>query len=127
MSLAHAYAQVIREQEGGSSTSGFADKLVSLMRYRGHLSLLPLIVRILEREPVNSAMPVITTASEKAQKEFASAIEKDLTTLGGTLRGSTHVVDPRSVGGYSVRVGSRTIDRSFRTALVSLYQNTTRA
>lgn len=126
MSLAHAYAATIRASGEKASSKTFVDKLVSFMRARGHLSLLPEIVRILEREPAAVSVPVVTVADKDSFTKFRSEIKDALAALGTESATVREVVDPRAVGGYSVRAGSRIVDTTFRSALVNLYQNTIR-
>ncbi len=121
MSLANAYAQVIREIPEGKA-SAFVPRLFAFMKSRGHLSLLPQVLRILERQPADASVPMVVVAKESDVKKFSSAIRETLAKLAPEEKTHRTIVDPRAVGGYSVRAGSRTIDRSFRSALVSLYR-----
>lgn len=123
MSLAGAYASIIRDVEKRSEGKGFTEKLLSLMRTRGHLSLLPSIVKILENEPIEATV-TLTVAHEADLKNFASEIKQALTELHGEGESQKIIVDPRAVGGYAIRSGSKIIDNTYRTALVSLYQKT---
>ncbi|MES2135132.1 MAG: F0F1 ATP synthase subunit delta [Patescibacteria group bacterium] len=123
MSLANAYASVIKETPTELHTAEFVGKLLSFMRVRGHLSLLSEVVRILEKEPTRSGV-VVTVADDAGLKEFASEIKSALGTLGADTKSYRTTIDARAVGGYSVRAGSKIIDNTFRTALVSLYQRT---
>lgn len=124
MSLAHAYAATIRDS--GKPPKAFADQLIAFMRARGHLSLLPEIVRILEREPAVEGVPVVTVATKASLETLSREIKDALAALDKKGEEVREVIDPRAVGGYSVRAGSKIIDASYRAALVSLYQNTIR-
>ncbi len=123
MSLAHAYAATIREVDKSSDTKAFGNKLIAFMRARGHMSLLPEIVRILERGAVEVDTPIVTVATKESLKEFAKDIKSALASLDHSGESVREVIDPRIVGGYSVRAGSKILDTSFRSALVGLYQN----
>ena len=125
MGLANAYAAVIREAEEGKDTSDFSKKLIAFMKNRGHLSLLPQVLRILAREKADLHTPVITVAKESDAKKFAKPIREILSQLGVQEVESTVIVDSRAVGGYAVRANSRLVDKTFRSALISLYQNVT--
>ena len=125
MSLAPAYASVIQSAQKNREGKAFTDKLLSMMRARGHLSLLPEIVRILEREPVK-ASATVTVASEAELKAAASQIKTALASLGQEDLKHATVIDPRVVGGYAVQTRSSIIDNTYRTALVSIYQKATR-
>lgn len=117
MSLADAYATVIREEKSDIK------RLIAFMKSRGHLSLLPQVVRILERDPIDESKPVALIAKEGDAKKFASEIREALSRL--KVAGEPTIsVDPRIVGGYTLRAGSQLVDRSFRSALISIYQKT---
>ncbi|MDE2079532.1 MAG: F0F1 ATP synthase subunit delta [Patescibacteria group bacterium] len=119
MSLASHYATVLSE-------GADVDKTLAYMRKRGHISLLAQVVRILKRQPALSDMPEVLVAKEHDSKTHEAAIRDALTKLGAAERKARVVVDPRAVGGYRVRAGGKTIDRTFRSALVSFYQKATR-
>ncbi|MEK7063482.1 MAG: hypothetical protein AAB955_02205 [Patescibacteria group bacterium] len=85
MSLAKNYAAVFKTLD--------SKKVLVYMKQKGHLRLLPQIVRILEREKVRPASITVTA--------------KD---------------DPRIVGGSYTLDGYTLTDRTYRTALVNLYQ-----
>ncbi len=119
MSLASHYATIL---SGGSSIQ----KTLAYMKRYGHLSLLPQIVKILERTPVDSDASVVTFAKESDAKKFAPAIAEAFKAIGTDAKGSRTVIDPRLVGGYRVHSASKIVDRSFRTALVTIYHNAVR-
>jgi F0F1-type ATP synthase delta subunit len=115
--LARTYANVLKELgEGG------VKKTLSYMKVRGHLSLLPEIVRILEREPAKPDA-IVTVAKESDVKKLSSRIATALASLGKSGTKPSLRIDPRSVGGFSARAGSRSIDQSYRSALISIYRN----
>ena len=104
MNLARTYAALIHEVD--------PNKVFAYMKRRGHVSLLPQVLRIVEREPVPS--DVVTVAHER-----------DIAKHKKSHPNARFVVDPRVVGGYSARTGSEYIDRTYRRALVTLYQKIT--
>lgn len=119
--LANTYAKVIQDAEGKPNAKAFGDSLVAFMKAKGHMALLPQIVRILSRAPERD-MAVVTVRDESEAKKYKKEIDATLSELSVT--GSHRVViDSRLVGGYSVRAGGKSIDKSFRSALVTLYQN----
>lgn len=103
MSLASRYAQVLKDVD--------VTKVLRYMKARGHLSLLPKVVRILEREPASGDTVVV-------------AHEKDVTKYKKKFPESRVEVDEKIVGGYISRSGTSVVDASYRHALVSLYQKT---
>jgi len=118
MSLAHTYARVLAE---AGTEKGFLDKLFSYMKIKGHLSLLPQILRLVHRMPEKDTV-VVTVRDQDDAKKFKKEIDMSLTEL--VVKGSRRVIeDKRLVGGYSIRAGGKIVDKSYRSALVALYQN----
>lgn len=98
MNLIQNYASVLT---GGADPK----RTLALMKQKGHLSLLPQVVKVLERE--KSEGEVMVVANEKDAKGFKGNV----------------VVDSRIVGGYLKRSGSKIIDATYRKALVEIYKN----
>lgn len=100
MNLAHTYALALKDTD--------IKKVVAYMKAKGHLSLLPQILRIMERSPQRG--DVLTVAKEEdiagAQKRFPEAEVS---------------VDPRIVGGFLLRKAGRVTDATYRKALVNIY------
>ena len=104
MNLAQRYARVAALVD--------TDQLIAYLKHRGHLSLLPKIVRALQR--MRTSVEVVTVAREH-----------DATHLKKKFPGAAIVVDPKIVGGYIARSGTTITDASYRRSLVQLYHNTT--
>jgi len=102
MTLASNYASVMKDLD--------VKKVVSYMKQRGHLSVLPQVLNILERE--KDDQEVVTVAKEKDAKPF---------------KGARVVVDPNVVGGYMHRNGSKIVDATYRKALVTIYKQSLNA
>jgi F0F1-type ATP synthase delta subunit len=104
MSLSSTYATVIREMGEAS-----LPKIIAYMKSRSHLSLLPHIANLVERERAHDESVVVATEEDAAQAraEFPHA---------------EVVVDPNVVGGRMVRRHSRLTDTTHRRALVSIYK-----
>ncbi len=103
MNLVQCYAQVVKEVD--------TKKVLAYMRARGHLSLLPKVLKHLAREPEKSDLVVVAHSADvaKMKKKFPD----------------TRIdVDEKLVGGYIARRGTVVTDASYRHALVTLYQNT---
>jgi len=125
MKLAHAYARLIQEASDNEAGAKFADKLLSYMKSRGHLSLLPSVINILRRMPVKDEAVVIVK-DDKDLTRYKAEIKAFL--AGAGHDGKPRIaLDPRIVGGYSARVKGKLLDKSFRSALVHLYQKTVRS
>lgn len=122
MNLPQTYAKLIQGIPAEEARA-FVPKLVAYMKSRGHLSLLPHVLRILDREPKEKNAAVVTVAKESDSKKFASRVKEALALLKAEDARAVTLVDPKAVGGFSVRAGGRLIDRTFRTGLVSIYKN----
>lgn len=105
MTLVERYAQVAALVD--------TTQLVAYLKHRRHLSLLPKIVRHMERRSSPHEVVVVAREHDRAKMHHkfpAAAIE----------------VDPKIVGGYIARAGTEVTDASYRRALVQLYHNTTK-
>jgi F0F1-type ATP synthase delta subunit len=119
--LIRRYVQLLLSVE---ATESFVKKFIAYLTQRGHLSLLPHILKRLERaEGVKPGQVVL--AKEGDAEVFAQSIAAALTTLGVDKGAYAVRVDDRAVGGYSVRAKGKLIDRTYRSALVQLYQKIT--
>ncbi len=107
-----------------NATEAFVKQFIAYLTKRGHLSLLPHIVKRLERARARTPGQVVL-AREKDAVTFAQSIAAALTTLGVDKGAYTVKVDDRAVGGYSVRAKGTLIDRTYRSALVQLYHKIT--
>lgn len=122
MSLAHTYAAVFREfAKAGRSDA--PDILLAYMYKKGHLSLAPQMLRVLEREGVGHDVPTVTVAREKDSLHYQKEIRQALFAVGSREDMPRIIVDEGAVGGFSVRTTSRMVDASIRTALIKIYQN----
>ncbi len=103
MSLAQNYAAIIEE---GMPT----EKVVAHMKTKGHLSLLPRILRILER-------------AKTAEETITVAREADTAKISKKFPNARVVIDPKIVGGWFAKKGTAVTDATYRKALVSIYKN----
>jgi len=103
MNLAQRYATVLKSVD--------AKKVLAYMKHKGHLSLLPKVLRALEREPEGGDRVVV-------------AHEKDVSKLKKKYPDARVDVDQKLVGGFIARSGSTVTDASYRHALVQLYHHT---
>lgn len=122
--LVDTYAQALIEL--GTTDASFA-RVRASMDARGHGRLWKRVLREAERRTERAALreqPVITVAQPQAVARHAEAIAQASTTLAAP--DSPRVVVDRSiVGGFILRKGFVTIDRSYKTALTKLYQRVT--
>ena len=121
MSLARTYATVFQELSQTNSSSRL-DGMLAYMKKKGHLSVLPQMLRIVEREQKENATVHITVARESDITKYQKDIDEVVRTLGGTESPRVSI-DPNVVGGFSVRSGSHLVDTTIRSSLVNIYQN----
>lgn len=112
MSLASHYASVLHAVD--------PKKVVSYMKAKGHLSLLPSVVRILERSRANET--TVTVAKKDDVAKHKSKIDHALKAVDAD-ESRRLIVDENVVGGFMVVGNGKAVDRTFRSALVSLYQS----
>lgn len=122
MNLANAYARLILDAPEGKAGQAFAEKLVAYMKAKGHLSLIPTMLRIAERIPRKDTATV-TVRSEADVVKLKPKIKESLKVLGYDDKPEI-VVDPDIVGGYTAVFAGKAVDKSFRSALLAVYRNT---
>ena len=120
MNLSHAYSKLVQQASENNDTA-FIDRMLTLMKSRGHLSLLPQIVRMVERAPKTGVAKVTVKNEADAVRN-----KKEITAALSELQALKHetVIDAGLVGGFTALYKGKVIDKSYRSALVSLYQNT---
>ena len=116
--IAQAYAQILKDAPQGAGAK-FADRLIAYMKSRGHLSLLPRVLKIASRLP-DAHEAVVVVKSEEDFQKLKPRIKESLKKIGTEEKPSV-VIDPNVVGGYTVRYRGKVVDVSFRSALVDIY------
>lgn len=122
MNLANAYARLILDAPEGKAGQAFAEKLVAYMKAKGHLSLIPSMLRIAERSPRKNTATVTVKNAADVQK-LKPQIKESLKALGYEEKPDI-AVDPDIVGGYTAVFAGKAVDKSFRSALLAVYRNT---
>jgi F0F1-type ATP synthase delta subunit len=95
-----------------------------LLRERGHTRLTPAILRELEKLEAQRQDPNIVhvaVAQKQDTQAFASEIQEDIAALDAAGQTQDVVVDETLIGGYEVRTGGGRIDRTYKRALLTLY------
>lgn len=123
--LIRRYTTVLQRAIQSGSGEEFAKKFVAYLAQRKHLGLLPAILARVTKQGVQGHGAIVTVARAEDAKKFASAIASELSSLNSDAGTYTVKVDDRAVGGYAVRGKGRLVDRTYRSALVSLYQKIT--
>jgi F0F1-type ATP synthase delta subunit len=108
----------------GTADDAFIRNFVAYIKKRKHESLLPQILQRLERMQDTRGTSSVTVASVSDAKKFAQSIASTLTNLNVEKGEYELHVDDRAVGGYMVHAKGMLVDRTYRSALVKLYQNT---
>lgn len=120
MFSAPLYASVVKDLVR-AGTPDVSEKLIAYMKVRGHLSLLPQVVRILEREGVSEASGEVVVAREKDLERYRADIAQALEAIKATDHRVR--IDAGAVGGYRVRNKTHMVDATLRSALVRIYHN----
>jgi len=98
----------------------------SLLEARGHLALLPAVVRELEKlftQRTNAAEVVIRVAKHSDAETLSDTIKADIQTLDATHLPTHVLVDETLIGGHEVRAQGKRIDRTYKRSLLTLYTN----
>ena len=123
--LIRRYATLVMDAVKRGAGDDFAKKLVAYLKKRGHTSLLPGIVARVERMSGSSTGARVMLAKASDAEKFAQSIASTLTTLNVAAGDYAVTVDERVVGGFAVLGKGKVVDKTYRTALVNLYQKIT--
>ncbi len=96
----------------------------TILENQGHVALLPVIVRELEKllkKRENSVEAVISVAKEEDVSKFTESIAKDVNKLCAEKMSKRVIVDETLIGGYEVRANGKRIDRTFKRSLLTMY------
>jgi F0F1-type ATP synthase delta subunit len=103
-----------------------ANNVRALLEKKGYRSLLPAIVRELEKLTLTRGAAdecVIRVAKESDTVTFTTSIQKDIQTLNAEALPTRVVVDDTVIGGYEVRAKGVRIDQTYKRSLLTLYTN----
>lgn len=103
-----------------------ATRFRSLLEEKGHLALLPAVIRELEKlftQRNNAAELVIRVANTSDAETLKEKIIADIQSLGATALPTRVLVDETLIGGYEVRANGQRIDRTYKRSLLTLYTN----
>lgn len=124
---AEQYAEAIILASQGKSEEGIShitERVVALMKERGHIALLPKVVREIERiqkRLERSAYCTVRVAQESDVFSMKDGIAKDVSLLEAESLPKKIIIDTSLVGGYEVRANGKRIDRTYKRSLLSLY------
>ncbi len=126
MKKAYVTALVERILAGESVESALSN-LRALMEKRGHFRLFSQVLKAAVRElevKLRRVVPQVTLAKAGGVSEVTIAAA--LTELGAVADAYDVTVDQSLVGGFSVRVRGRLLDKSYKRVLVQLYERITK-
>lgn len=122
MNIADAYAQGLhRAVQNGTAAGTATDALVALLKHDGKLALLPSIKRAYERllYKATQSGPTLTLAHAHDESSAKKSI-------GDAAHTATVTIDKTLIGGFVFRTDATQIDRSYKSALLSMYRSMTR-
>jgi F0F1-type ATP synthase delta subunit len=101
-------------------------RLVAVVRERGHLRLLPAIVReydTLMRMRSTTDEVHVRVARESDHAKHTARIEQDIAMLNASGRPVRTIVDDTVIGGYALETNGTRVDRTYKQALLELYSS----
>jgi F0F1-type ATP synthase delta subunit len=103
-----------------------AIRVVQLLDEKGHRTLLPAILRELEK--INQKRggleeTLIRVAKKTDATVFQSSIDTDIKSLNATQLPQKVEVDDTLIGGYEVIANGKRFDRTYKRSLLTMYTN----
>lgn len=120
---AHALMMALEGVDEKEATKR-AERFAALLRRSGHIRLLPKILATYERMTAERAQKegiVVSVAKEGDAHTYASEIKKVAAEMGAGNEALIIRTDETLVGGYKVKTRDKSIDRSFKRALTTIY------
>ena len=116
----HALLEVL---ESGVSIETALTNLRLVLNKRGHGKILPQILSglmvELEKSTKNNVPKIIlATAGTVSDADIKAALEK----ISAPVKEWTTIIDPNIIGGLVATYNNKSLDQSYRTKLVDLYQ-----
>jgi F0F1-type ATP synthase delta subunit len=126
---AQQYAEAIflaTRNANDAELDAVAVRVGQLLEKKGHTSLLPAIVRELEKIQQKRGEleeVLIRVAKESDVAVFKNTIDTDVQQLNAIQLPKKVVLDDTVIGGYEVRAHGRRLDRTYKRSLLTLYTN----
>ena len=110
----------------GSEQGAILERFFALLKGKGHLTLLPHILRELDRyaDLMKTRESVTVTTPAPASNEHIEQIQKGFTEYGVGDGELVQKLDTYLVGGFTVKTRDLRIDASYKRQLLDLYQAT---
>lgn len=128
-----AVLALLSKAKNEKDTEKILNDLRSVLEKRGHTKMLPRVLKAVVRELPRHTKDqlVLTMVNDSGQltKEQEQAITEDMVQLTGDdsimLNSAQRKADPTLIGGYTLTTKNKTLDRSHKQQLLSLYRNIT--
>lgn len=129
---AHQYAQALSRATAhtdAETTNRIVRTFVALVIERGHASLLPRILHMLEkheRRTRRMTVPLLRVADTAHVDVLRAHISHDAAMLSHTPSSDMRIqVDPSLIGGYELWIRGERVDRSYKRTLIDMYHTLT--
>lgn len=127
MTPAQNYAQALRDLIRDTDVSkheGISDTFIAVLKKKGHISLLPTILKEFEKyrmRDLDTKRVILTVAKSEDAEKYKSEASKYVATLDN----EEHIgvkVDKRLIGGFKLESGDMVVDGSYKRRLLNLYR-----
>lgn len=124
--LAHNYALALYEltKDTTAKPAVVVSDLVKLLKHKGHVKLLPDILREFEKvidSARDEATMVLTCAKKSDLAKYKNKLKEHFGHSGGSF--TKEEVDDTLIGGYVIRSGDTILDGSYKRKLLLLYRS----
>lgn len=120
---AHALYRATRGKDEATQRA-YTESLVTVLKKRGHESLLPAILASFTRATEKKGVKTVITVAREEDAAEAQRVLEEYATEFDTAQHEV-AVDDTIIGGYVIRGNDKILDRSFKSALLNLYQKVT--
>jgi F0F1-type ATP synthase delta subunit len=100
------------------------ESLIALLKRRGHLALLPKIIRSIQELGIRAEKEsglLVTLGDHAHLKRFEAEIEATAKEVFGDASSRSVSVDPTLVGGFVLKRGDVRVDASYKRHLISFF------
>lgn len=127
MTLAQNYAQALRDLVRDTDVSKHAeisDTFVKVLKKKGHISLLPTILKEFEKyrmRDLDTKRVILTVAKNSDAEKYKDEALNHV----ASLEKGDHIgvkVDKRLIGGFKLESGDMVVDGSYKRRLLNLYR-----
>jgi F0F1-type ATP synthase delta subunit len=123
-----ALSEVLGKEEDrdAKKEEKYLENFLNILRSRGHISLLPKVVRELEAlGEARESQTLLKVARESDQARYKEEIDAELSGLGKNRDDLRVEEDDTLVGGYALVTKDRLVDKTHKRYLLELYRKLT--